>query len=207
MRFSPHTISWGYFMPGTVEGTLTAGDRTIKIRGKGVRERCWNQDQSMAEMGAYADEIWFHFDELHGVIYDVRLTKQKNMALYLIDDKQYYPTGTFNIEHHDWAYLRPLRSFIPTRFRAVVETDGGTLELIAKVVGCNTFGAEGASPDIPTWVMDFDALQGTFTYKDGRKITLTNGIGGNAGQLWRPYPAVFPSDLFGEDTPMIPALD
>ena len=62
-------------------------------------------------------------------------------------------------------------------------------------------------PDGYTWLMDFDNLAGTFTYKDGRKMTLTNGIGGNAGQQWRPYPSVFAPDIFSEDIPVIPTLD
>ena len=205
--FTPHTIGWGYFMAGKVEGTLTTGGVTVAFKGKGVRERCWIQDQSMAEVGAYGDEIWFHFDEMHGVVYDVRFSKQKNMSLYLVEEGEYYPDGTFTIEHHDWAYLRPLRTFIPTRFRVIVETHGGTLEFFAKVVGCNVFGGEGTAPDIPTWVIDFDHLVGTFTYKDGRKKQLTNGIGGNAGQQWRAYPSVFAPDIFSEDAPVIPTLD
>ncbi len=205
--FTPHTIGWGYFLPGEVEGTLTVDGRKVAIKGKGVRERCWIQDQSMAEVGAYGDEIWFHFDEMHGVVYDVRFSREKNMSLYLVDEGEYYPTGNFTIEHHDWAYLRSLRSFIPTRFKVTVETEGGKLEFLAKVVGCNVFGGEGASPDIPTWVMDFDQLDGTFTSKDGRTRKLTNGVGGNAGQQWRPYPSVFAPDIFSEDTPVIPTLD
>ena len=205
--YASYAADLNYFLPGTIEGMLTIGGRKVRIKGKGVRERCWIQDQSMAEVGAYSDEIWFHFDEMHGVVYDVRFSRQKNMALYLIDEKEYYPAVKFSIEHHDWAYLRSLRSFIPTRFKVVVETDGGTLEFLAKVVGCNIFGAESASPVIPTWLMDFDNLAGTFTYKDGRKMTLTNGIGGNAGQQWRPYPSVFAPDIFSEDIPVIPTLD
>jgi hypothetical protein len=61
--------------------------------------------------------------------------------------------------------------------------------------------------DMTAWVIDFDNLAGTFTYKDGRKRALTNGIGGNAGQQWRPYPSVFAPDIFSEDIPVIPTLD
>ena len=47
-------------------------------------------------------------------------------------------------------------------------------------------------PHCPFAMLDWDNLQGTFTYKDGRKRTLTNGIGGTVIRLWRPYPSFIP---------------
>ena len=44
----------------------------------------------------------------------------------------------------------------------------------------------------PFAMLDQDNLRGTFTYKDGRKRTLTNGVGGNMVRQWRPYPSFIP---------------
>jgi hypothetical protein len=37
--------------------------------------------------------------------------------------------------------------------------------------------------------LDWEEIVGTFTYKDGRKTTLTNGFGGTLIRQWRPYPS------------------
>jgi hypothetical protein len=44
-------------------------------------------------------------------------------------------------------------------------------------------------PDSPTIILDWDRLEGTFTYTDGRIRTLTNGLGGTRIRQWRPSPS------------------
>jgi len=61
----------------------------------------------------------------------------------------------------------------------------------------------GAAPDSPTTLLDWDKVDGTFTYRDGRTRTLTNGLGGTLIRQWKPYPSVLitGNELEVEDAP------
>ena len=188
--YTPHSIGGGYFWPGTVEGTLTIEGREIRISGKGGRQRYYAKDYCSDEVGGWHDWTWFHFDELFGCLDEMKRSKHKVMSLHLIDENHFLPDGSFDIEHHDWAYLRELGVFIPTRYKVTVETEAGFLEMTADVVGTYCWGVTEV-PDSPFAMLDFDKLDGTFTYKDGRKRTLTNGRGGTVIRQWRPYPNIY----------------
>lgn len=190
-EWTPHNIAYGYFWSGLVEGTLTIDGRKVKIKGKGVRQRCLLVEMCNAEIGGWHDWMWFHFDELFGCLDELKLSKFKVMSIYLVDENQYLAQGSFNIEHHDWAYLRQVGFFIPTRYRVTMETDAGVLEMSARVIGYFSWGVTSEVPDAPFVSLDWDHLEGTFTYKDGRKKTLTNGIGGTLIRQWKPYPNVY----------------
>lgn len=186
--YVPHSISYGYIWAGTVEGTLNVRGREVAIRGAGQRERYYAVDACPAEVGAWHDWMWFHFDELSGNLDEMKLSKHKDMALYLNEEKQYFPTGEFQIEHHDWAYNPSTGTFIPSRYHVTVETEAGVLEFTGKAVGSYAASSVGESPDSPTILLDWDRIEGTFTYPDGRTRTLTNGLGGTLIRQWKPYP-------------------
>ena len=188
--FSPHSISYGYIWAGTVEGTLTIEGRRVAIRGAGQRERYIAVDACPAEVGAWHDWMWFHFDEISGNLDEMKISKHKDMALYLVDEKQYIPLGEFEIDHQDWAYDPSSGAFIPTRYKVTIETEAGVLELTANAVGCYAASGVGEAPDSPTILLDWEKVDGTFTYKDGRTRTLTNGLGGTLIRQWKPYPNV-----------------
>ena len=188
--YTTHSIGGGYFWPGTVEGTLTIEGREVRIHGKGGRQRYYAKDYCSDEVGGWHDWTWFHFDEVFGCLDEMKRSKHKVMSLHLIDENQFLPDGSFNIEHHDWAYLRELGVFIPTRYKVTVETEAGFLEMAADVVGTYCWAVTEV-PDSPFAMLDFDKLDGTFTYNDGRKRTLTNGRGGTVIRQWRPYPNIY----------------
>jgi hypothetical protein len=189
-----HSIAYGYNWSGRVEGMLSLDGRTIRIRGKGIRERYVAVDTSAAEIGGWEDWMWFHFDEVFGSMYEMKLGS-KDMSLYLVDDNEYCPAGSFNIEHQGWAYLPALGAFIPTRYAITMETEAGVLEMAANAVGATPWGVTGKVPDAPVVTLNFDKVEGTFSYKDGRKRTLTNGMGGTSIRLWKPYPSILLSDI------------
>ena len=195
--YTPHTVSYGYFWSGTVEGVLTIEGRKVRVKGAGVRENYYAVDTCPVEVGGWHDWIWFHFDEMSGSFNEMKLTKHKDMSLYLIDEKQYFQTGSFNIEHQDWAYHRSLGAFIPTLYKMTVETEAGVLEMAATVVMCHVWAASGEVPDSPTASLTWDNIDGVFTYKDGRKRTLTNGLGGTLIRQWKPYPNVISPEIGG----------
>jgi hypothetical protein len=199
--YTPHSIAYGYFWSGGIKGTLTIGGRTVGIKGAGVRERYYAIDTCPAEVGGWHDWLWFHFDELSGSFDEMKVSGNKDGSLYLTDEQQYVPTGTFDIGHHDWAYLASSGVFIPTRYEMSVDTDAGVLEIGANIVNGNVVSGYAASgigdvPDSPTIILDWDKLEGTFTYPDGRTRMLTNGLGGTLIRQWRPYPS---SQLTGLD--------
>ena len=195
--FSAHQIAYGYFWPGYVEGTLTINDREVRVKGKGGRERTYMPDSCPAESGGGHEWIWFHFDEVFGTTHMVRLSKFKDGSLYLIDEKEYVPYRTFDVEHHDWAYHRQLGAFIPTRYRVTIESDAGVMEMDSKIVGAAIWAVSGSVPDFPFALLHWDAVHGTFTYKDGRKRALTNGRAASIFRQWKPYPRIFAPEAFG----------
>ena len=203
--YTPHTVAYGYFWSGPVDGTLTIQGRTVKIKGAGVRERYYAVDTCPAEVGGWHDWLWFHFDEIAGALDEMKFSQNKDGSIYLTDGQQYFPTGDFDIRHHDWAYLSSSGVFIPTRYEVTVETDAGTLEITARTVG--TYAASGLHdvPDSPTIVLDWDNVEGTFTTKDGRQRALTNGLGGTLIRQWRPYPntLLVGADLKADGAPRI----
>jgi hypothetical protein len=175
-----------------VEGTLTLQGRQVKFRGKGIRERYIAVDSSAAEIGGWEDWMWFHFDEAFGSLYEMKLGS-KDMSLNLVDENgsHYFPAGDFTIEHHDWAYLRALGAFIPTVYKVALEVEVGVLEFTAKVVGATVWGVTTKPPSTPVATLNWDTLEGSFTYRGGRRVTLSNGLGGVSIRQWKSYPDVF----------------
>jgi hypothetical protein len=194
-----HSLAYGYNWSGTVEGVLTIQGREIKVKGKGIRERYIAVDSSAAEIGGWEDWMWFHFDEAFGSLYEMKLGI-KDMSLNLADENAYFPAGSFTIEHQEWAYLRILGGFIPTRYKVTLEVEAGVLEMIANVVGATVWGVTGEVPSTPVATLNWDKLEGSFTYKDGRKRTLTNGLGGVSIRQWKPYPDIFGAALVSAAT-------
>jgi hypothetical protein len=188
--FTAHSISYGYIWAGRVEGTLTIQGKEVHVKGAGQRERYIAVDACPAEVGAWHDWMWFHFDELFGSLDEMKDTKHKDVALYLVDEERYLPAGEFNVEHHDWAFDPTSAAFIPTRYKVTVETEAGVLEIAANAVSCYVASGIGEPPDSPTTLLDWDKVDGTFTYRDGRTRTLTNGLGGTLIRQWKPYPNV-----------------
>ncbi len=193
--FAPNSIVYGYSWSGAIEGTLTIEGRKVGIKGAGVRERHYAIGESAQEEGAWMEWLWFHFDEVFGSLDELKASGNKEVSIYLVDEKQYFQAGNFNIEHHNWAWLQPLGAFIPTRHRVTIETEAGVLEMTANAVGCTLWGCTGEVPDCPISNLHWDKVEGTFTYKDGRKKTLTNGLGGSLCRQWKPYPSIITSEL------------
>ncbi|WP_105972516.1 hypothetical protein [Streptomyces geranii] len=186
--YVPHSISYGYIWAGKVEGTLTVQGKKVEIRGAGQRERYYAVDACPAEVGAWHDWLWFHFDELSGNLDEMKLSRHKDMALYLNEEKRYVQAGDFRIDHHDWAYNPATGTFVPTRYQVTMETEAGVLQFTGSAVGSHAASSVGESPDSPTILLDWPRIEGTFTHSDGRQQTLTNGLGGTLIRQWKPYP-------------------
>ena len=191
-----HSIAYGYNWSGLVEGTFWINDRKVEFKGKGIRERYIAVDSSAAEIGGWEDWGWFHFDEVFGSLYEMRLGN-KDFSLNLSKEGLYFPTGDFKIEHQEWAFLPQLGTFIPTVYKVKIETEGGILNFTAQVVGASVWGVTGRAPSTPVATLNWGAVAGTFTYIDGREVVLTNGTGGMSVRQWEPYPNIFGAGILG----------
>ena len=187
--YTPHSVSYGYFWSGSIEGTLTIQGRKIGISGAGVRERYYAVDTCPAEVGGWHDWLWFHFDELSGSLDEMKISGNKDVSVYFRDEEVYCPAGSFEITHHNWAYLASSGVFIPTHYEVSIETEAGVLEIAANAVSAYAASGIRDVPDSPTIILDWDRVDGVFTSKDGRKKVLTNGLGGTLIRQWRPYPS------------------
>ena len=158
-----------------------------------------------AEVGGWHDWLWFHVDELSGSFDEMKVSGNKDGSFYLTDEQRYVPTGKFEIRHYNWAYLASSGVFIPTRYEMSVDTDAGVLEIGANVVSAYAASGIRDVPDSPTIILDWDRLEGTFTYLDGRIRTLTSGLGGTLIRQWRPYPSsqLTPAFLKADGAPRI----
>ena len=185
-----HTIAYGYNWAGRVEGELTIDGRKIGLKGAGLRERFIATDQSAAEIGAWEDWIWFHFDEMFGSWADWVMHNNQKLALNIVEGNQYFPVGDLKYEHHDWAYHPQLGAFVPTRYKMTIEVEAGVLEMAGDVAELKLWGTKGTVPDAPLYTHNFARLDGVFTYKDGRKVVLHNGLAGGCVRLWKPYPSI-----------------
>ncbi|MFT4041623.1 MAG: hypothetical protein QM673_00530 [Gordonia sp. (in: high G+C Gram-positive bacteria)] len=194
-ELTQHSIAYGYNWSGRIEGTLTFGDKTVQVTGKGVRERYIAVDSSAAEIGGWEDWMWFHFDEAYGSLYEMKLGT-KDQSLNLAEGNEFFPTGEFEIRHGDWAYLPSLGAFIPGEYRVILKVEAGVLDFTARPLGASVWGVTGATPSTPVATLNWDTPTGTFTYNDGRVVELTNGKGGVSIRQWQPYPNVV-SPQFG----------
>lgn len=201
--FSPHSIAYGYFWAGLVEGTITIKGQEIQVTGKGARERTSMLDSCPAESAGWHEWIWFHFDEAFGTMDEMKISKFKDGSLFLVDEDRYLTYRTFNIEHHDWAYHEELGAFIPTRYRVTVETDAGVLVLESRVIGAGVWAVTGGVPDFPFALLHWDDVVGTFTHSDGRVQKLANGRAASITRQWKPYPRVFTPEAFGLATKIV----
>ncbi|MBC3888113.1 hypothetical protein GH810_07305 [Acetobacterium paludosum] len=200
----------GYNWPGRVEGVLTIKGVKHNVTGFGARERAVLPDQSNVEAGGWLDLIMYHFDEMHGVIQEYKMSKDKTASLYIRESDEYFATKdarvavdemvNFNIVHEDWAYLKAIGCFVPTTFYCTLETPAGKLDFMAKACGSKCVALQaGVEVDVPNLTLDADIVEGTFTYKDGRVIELHNGHFINNLVLWRTFPSYFPNFIGAND--------
>jgi len=194
-----HMRAQGYNWSGVVEGELTIKGKKIKVKGFGGRERFYCPDQSNVEAGGWCDLVMFKFDEMWGAVCEMKLSNDKDLALYMKDEEVLFATKdtkyndedcTFNIYHDDWAYFDVINNFIPTTYQITLEVELGTLVIDTKVVGCNCLTqGENLQADVPNLMLDMLQVEGTFTYKDGRVKKLTNGFCNSNVVLWKTFPS------------------
>ena len=195
-----HSVTYGYNWAGDVDGTFTYHGETIRFRGTGQRERYVAVDSSAAELGGWEDWGFLTFHEIHSSFYDMRLGR-KDLAVYDLEKKRYSPEGNLTVEHEDWAFMRELDGFIPTRYHIRMETESGIYEVHTHVCNARTWGVTHRVPDYPVATLIFDQVEGTFTELDGTVRTLTGGRGSVSVRQWHAYPNLLPRELYCDEEP------
>lgn len=197
-HLTQHSITYGYNWAGDVEGTIWLEGQSIHVKGMGIRERYVAVDSSAAELGGWEDWGWIAFNEIHSSFYDMRLG-MKDFSIYDLQTKTHYPEGTMTITHEDWAFMRELDGFIPTRYRVRMEVKDGVYEVTARVCNATTWGVTFQVPDNPVATLIFDTVEGSFTYRDGTTKSLTGGRGVLSIRQWHAYPNILPRELYSDE--------
>lgn len=200
-----HSVTYGYNWAGNADGVLNFRGKTVHVKGTGQRERYVAVDSSAAELGGWEDWGFITFNEIHSSMYDMRLG-MKDFAVYDIENGQYYPEGKMTIGHEDWAFLRELDGFIPTRYNIRIDVKDGVYEVHAHVANARTWGATHKVPDYPVATLVFDKVEGRFSDKEGRVRILTGGRGSMSIRQWHAYPNILPRELYSDEETSVNSL-
>ena len=190
-----HSITYGYNWAGPTDGVMCYQGKTIKLKGFGIRERYVAVDSSAAELGAWEDWGFLAFDDLHCSLYDMRYG-MKDLSVYDAVTRKHYPEGKLTIEHEDWAFLRELDGFIPTKYHITIELEDGVLQMEAHVCNATTWGVTHKGPDSPVATLTFEHLTGKLALNDGTIRTLSGGRGSLSVRQWHAYPNILPRELY-----------
>lgn len=204
-----HSITYGYNWAGNVDGEFTYQGKNVKVKGTGQRERYVAVDSSAAELGGWEDWGYITFNEMHSSMYDMRLGI-KDYSLYDLENEKHYTsngnlkggdndTTELEIIHEDWAFMRELDGFVPTRYNIKIKTEDGVYEVCAHVCNARTWGVTFQVPDNPVATLIFDSVEGKFTNKDGSIRTLTGGRGSMSIRQWHQYPNMLPRELYSDE--------
>ena len=193
-----HSITYGYNWAGDVDGEFTYKGKTVRVKGKGQRERYVAVDSSAAELGGWEDWGFIAFNEIHSSMYDMRLG-MKDFSVYDLENKKHYPEGNMTIEHEDWAFMRELDGFIPMTYHIRIEVEDGVYEVKAHVGNARTWGVTFKVPDNPVATLIYDKVEGKFTSKDGKLRELTGGRGTMSIRQWHAYPNILPRELYSDE--------
>ncbi len=162
--------SMGYEIFSTVEGVFVSSGNIVQLNGYGLLEHFW-ADRWIPKDAGNMDFVWFHFDELYGLL--TSIDDYTDGGIYLMREEQYLVVDNFSIEYLDWAYNPAKRFFVPIEISLSAITSNGTLEVFGQVQGFQHM----ASATEPYYNISNIRMNGTFTYLNGTIMTLTNGTG------------------------------
>ena len=201
-NLTQNSILNGFEIPCDIEGTAMIRGEKIKIKGRGIFEHVWIKKLDMMELRS-VDWIILNFDQSYVFLFKNESITQEDRclrdshtgAIYLDKDKKVLPFTGIQIRYRDWAYAPKAYRFIPISYEVIAETKDGlfkaNMEPVASPAWYVHRRMETLSMDnIGGWNFSYwDALlkaKGTFTYKDGKVLNLTNGVGINEPQRVSP---------------------
>jgi len=177
-----------------VSGTVTIKGKEINITGRGVFEHVWISALEFMKIRVM-DWVYANFDQAYMFLCHCESISDNGTpyhyeegTLYLMEEKDYLVVRKLEFVPETWVYLNPFRRFIPSRQKVTVTTDKGTLEMkiqlslypqIAQTMRMEPLTMH----NITGWnIMFFDApiaLEGKFSYTNGKTVELTGGQGVN----------------------------
>ncbi len=180
-RITPSSgAQWGWELFGTMEGTITIKGKKISVKGYGVHEHLVMRHVAWGEIG-WQDWMWFVFDDLYGLIFNIHGGGYQDGGIYLMKDKEYVVTRDYDIDHPEWAYSPFLQHHVPSKLKVRARNEKGTLHLegdIVRILPWRRINKYRHAVSVPCADTEFQ-WQGRFVYKDGQTLTLNNGKGGN----------------------------
>lgn len=181
-----------------VDGSITFDGKELKVTaGRGLSEHVWLENYDWMKF-RYSDWTWFHADQLCGVLSRAEMEGDYDYewgSVYLEHEKRLSPCTSVKCTHKRIAWSPEQCRFLPIEQEMVGETADGVLRANLKGIlkpwmMPGIFSPNYVSGNIQGWVFTFWSiayeLTGTFTYHDGRVITLTNGRGVNEPQCVSP---------------------
>lgn len=183
-----------------VEGSAVIDNETLKIKGRGNLEHVWIEvtDPSWFMKMTCVDFIIMHFDEAYAFLFkDVGQNGKlyNTGAIYLIGDQKMLPVTELNVKYKDWAYAPSAYRFIPTAYEVVAETEAGLLKAFMEPLVPPSWYhhrrmEEFTMNHINGWQFSYwtgeTKIKGSFNFRNGRSLKLTNGIGRNEPQRVSP---------------------
>jgi hypothetical protein len=171
---------YGYELFANLKGTMSLGGKEIRVQGVAVHEHLVAKHIAWMEFG-WQDWIWFVFDELYGLIFDMHGGGYKDGGIYLRNEKEYLIVEDFDIDHPQWAYSPILQHQYPMTVKLRAKTQKGTLFLEGEMLKHQPWrkiNKYRRGMTLPASDMQV-SWTGRFVTHDGREIQLNNGRGGD----------------------------
>ncbi|MFB0561117.1 MAG: hypothetical protein ACETWM_07870 [Candidatus Lokiarchaeia archaeon] len=177
------------------KGKVTINGEEIEIEGRGLFERVWISQLNFLEI-RIVDWIIANFDQMYTFLCHVESNESDGRpyhfetgTIHIIPEDDYLIAKKMEVLPEKWYFLKSAYRFIPYEQKVRVETDKGNLEMtttlsmypqpideprrIENLTINNITGWSALFYDAPV------TLEGKFTYKNGKTVELTNGLGIN----------------------------
>ncbi len=155
-----------------------------------------SDDHSWFMRQTCTDFIIMNFDEAYVFAFkNVGLDRNRydTGGIYILEDKdkKLMPITNLTVTYQNWAYSPTALRFIPLSYEVVAETDKGVLKALMEPVMPPAWYhhrrmEQFKQNHINGWQFTYwtgeTKVKGTFTYKNGRELKLTNGVGRNEPQ-------------------------
>ncbi len=178
-----------------VRGEFTLHGRTFPVVGRGLFEHVWFSALNFFEI-RHMNWIYAHFDEFYmyichceSITSESRPFHFETGEMYFVLNDEFMIAESLEVTPEQWVFLEEARRFIPLENSVIVRAAQGVLRLKVRLAHYPSIlrppaRLEGLTVDnVPGWQsLFFDgpvALEGKFTYKDGRVIPLEHGVGVN----------------------------
>ena len=178
-----------------VRGEVTVRGRRFPVVGRGLFEHVWFnalnffQIRCMDWFYANFDELYLYICHCESVTAESRPFHFETGEIVLPAENELLIARSIEVTPESWVFMQQARRFIPLEQTIVVRTDRGRLRFTSRLLNHPLMAQDPTRleslciDNIPGWSSLFYdgpvALEGKFTFEDGRVLQLTNGRGIN----------------------------